>query len=147
MKLKDYREELRQDAEYLAAEAELRPLLDLADDVLALRLAQNWSQADLAERMGTRQANISRLESGLANPTLKFLQKLAEAIDAELAVHLQPKQGDHRIEVRAAAVTRPTDSSTEHCIAVLNWPRPPEPCGLVWDDHTSASTVQQEATS
>jgi transcriptional regulator with XRE-family HTH domain len=146
MKLKDYRDELRQDAEYLAAEAELRPLLDLADDVLALRLAQNWSQADLAERVGTRQANISRLESGLANPTLKFLQKLAVAFDAELTVHLQPKQGAHRREVQTA-VTRPTDSSTEHLIAVPNWPRPPEPCGFVWDVHTSASTVQQEVSA
>ena len=147
MKLKDYREELKQDARYQAAEAELRPLLDLADDVLALRLAQNWSQADLAERMGTRQANISRLESGLANPTLKFLQKLAEAIDAELDVHLQPRQGAHRLEIQTAAVTRPTDSSTAHCIAVPNWPRPPEPCSFVWDDHTSASTVQQGVTA
>lgn len=147
MKLNDYREELRQDAEYLAAEAELRPLLDLADDVLTLRLAQNWSQADLAERVGTRQANISRLESGLANPTVRFLQKLAESVDAELVVQLRPRQGPPRVETRAAAVTCPAESSTEQYIAVPNWPRLPAPCSTVWDYHTSASTVQQEASA
>ena len=147
MRLQDWQRELEKDPDYRKAAAKQKPFLDLADDILAARLARGWSQADLAERVGTRQANISRLESGLANPTLKFLQKLAEAIDAEPVVHLRPKQGAHHIEVQTAAVTRPTDSSTEHCIAVPNWPRPLEPCGLVWDDRTSASTVQQEVSA
>jgi len=146
MRLEDWQRELEEDEGYRKAAAELKPFLDLADDVLAARLARGWSQADLAERVGTRQANISRLESGLANPTLKFLQKLAVAFDAELTVHLQPKQGAHRREVQTA-VTRPTDSSIEHLIAVPNWPRPPEPCGFVWDVHTSASTVQHEVSA
>ncbi len=40
MKLTQYREQLQHDPDYLAAEEELRPLLDLADAVIALRLAQ-----------------------------------------------------------------------------------------------------------
>lgn len=143
MRLEDWQRELEADEGYRKAAAELKPLLDLADDVLAARLARGWSQADLAERVGSKQANISRVESGLANPTLKFLQKLAEAIDSELIVRLQPRQSAHRLEVWTDAASRPTGSSTEHCIAAPNWPRPPEPCNLSWNDHTSSSTIEQ----
>lgn len=89
MKLEEYFEELQQDPEYAAAEKELKPLLDLADEILELRLERGWSQSELARRAHTKQANISRLESGLANPTMKFLQKLARAFGTELSVSLQ----------------------------------------------------------
>ncbi len=90
MKLSEYREQLLHDPDYMTAEEELRPLLDLADMVLAQRLARGWSQADLAERVGTKQANISRLESGLANPSVKFLQKLATALGETLTIQVRP---------------------------------------------------------
>lgn len=90
MKLAAYHEKVQTDPDYLAAEEELRPLLDLADAVLALRLAHGWSQAELAERVGTKQANISRLESGLANPSVKFLQKVANAFGETLIIQLHP---------------------------------------------------------
>jgi transcriptional regulator with XRE-family HTH domain len=83
-----YRTELSRDPEYAAVESELRPLLDLADDVLALRLERGWSQTELARRVGTHQANISRLESGLANPTLAFIQKVAAALHTEATIRL-----------------------------------------------------------
>lgn len=80
---------LSQDAEYVAAKAALRPDTNLADDVVALRVQAQWSQAELAARVGTNQANISRLESALANPTLKFLKKVAHALGAELDIRLR----------------------------------------------------------
>jgi transcriptional regulator with XRE-family HTH domain len=43
----------------------------------------------LAVRVGTKQANISRIENGLANPTVEFLQKLARALGTELEVSLK----------------------------------------------------------
>ncbi len=89
MKLEEYRKGLQQDPEYLAVEKELKPLLDLADDVLKLRLERGWSQAELARRAGTQQSNISRIESGLGNPTVKFIQKLANTFDTEIAIRLQ----------------------------------------------------------
>lgn len=91
MKLEEYRKQLARDPEYLAAQEELRPLLELANTVFSQRLSRDWSQAELAERVGTRQANISRLESGLSNPSIKFLQRLAEALDAKLIIHLEPR--------------------------------------------------------
>lgn len=93
MKFEMYLTEQAQDAEYRQAERELRPYLDLANKVLALRLERGWSQAELAERVGTKQANISRIESGQANPTLKLLHRLAHAFEAELTVDFAPWPG------------------------------------------------------
>jgi transcriptional regulator with XRE-family HTH domain len=94
MRYREYLDKLRRDPEYVAAEQELKPVLDLADDTLALRLQKGWTQEELANRVGTRQANISRLENGLANPTVGLLQKLADALDADLVVHLEKHGSD-----------------------------------------------------
>lgn len=110
MKLAAYREKLQHDPDYLAAEEELRPLLDLADAVIALRLARGWSQAELAERAGTKQANISRLESGLANPSVKFLHKLASALGATLTIQLHPAS----TLIPAVAVRRTDQTPARH---------------------------------
>ena len=88
MKFEEYLAEQQQDAEYQQAERELRPYLELANRVLALRLERGWSQAELARRTGTRQANISRIENAQANPTLKVLHKLAQAFEVDLAIEL-----------------------------------------------------------
>jgi transcriptional regulator with XRE-family HTH domain len=93
MDLEEYRRELENDAEYLAAEEKLKPLLDLADQILRLRLKKGWSQAELARRVGTRQANISRLESGTSNPTAAFIHKVARALDAEWTIVLAAEAG------------------------------------------------------
>jgi transcriptional regulator with XRE-family HTH domain len=106
MNFKEYRKKLQQDPEYIAAEKELKPLLDLADRVLDLRLEKGWSQAELAQRVGTKQANISRIESGLANPTVKFLQKLAQAFGVELEVRLGLEQPE-RAPVLHIPMTEP----------------------------------------
>jgi transcriptional regulator with XRE-family HTH domain len=89
MNYEDYVEKRRRSPGYIEVEKRLKPVLDLADDVLQLRMAHGWTQAELAERVGTKQANISRLENGLANPTLRFLEKLSEAFKAELVVRLR----------------------------------------------------------
>ena len=89
MKLEEYRIQLKGDADYRAAARELKPILDLADEILRLRLERGWSQSELARRVGTKQANISRIEAGLGNPTFKFIQKVARALDTELAIRFE----------------------------------------------------------
>ena len=84
----------RQSSEYRDAERRLRPQMNLADEVLRLRLQRGWTQAELAERVGTGQANISRIENALANPTVETLRQLSEAFGTELHVTLdfEPQQ-------------------------------------------------------
>lgn len=68
---------------------ELAPEYELIRTVIDKRLKRNMSQADLARRIGTGQSAISRLESGGANPSFKFLQKVATALGARLTISLQ----------------------------------------------------------
>jgi transcriptional regulator with XRE-family HTH domain len=57
----------------------------LAKRVKSLRLARMMSQQDLAAAADTRQALVSSIEGGDANPTLESLIKLADALDVEIA--------------------------------------------------------------
>ena len=88
MKHRDYVNQQRSDPEYLSAEAELRPVLDLAESVIRLRVERGWSQKELARKLGIWQANISRLEHGQANPTLDTLTKLSKVFGVDLVVRL-----------------------------------------------------------
>ena len=89
MNYKEYFKKPEDNAEYQKGEQELKTLLDLADDILRLRMEKGWSQAELAERAGTKQANISRLESGLSNPSVNFLQKVGKALDTEISIRFE----------------------------------------------------------
>ena len=51
-----------------------------------LRAKKGLSQADVAKKVGTKQSSIARLESGSINPSLEFLQKVAQTMG--LSVHL-----------------------------------------------------------
>jgi transcriptional regulator with XRE-family HTH domain len=62
----------------------------LADNLRELRLRQSWSQYDLADEAHVRQALISALEIGTANPTLESLDRIASALGVEVAVLLLP---------------------------------------------------------
>ncbi len=47
------------------------------------------SQSELSEETGIPQADISRIECGLANPTLKTVHKLFGALNLRLTVSKQ----------------------------------------------------------
>jgi len=51
-----------------------------------LRTDAGLTQLELAERMGTTQSAIARMEGGGTQPTLQTLEKLASAVGAELLV-------------------------------------------------------------
>jgi XRE family transcriptional regulator, regulator of sulfur utilization len=85
-KLNDYIEEVRSgydDEQRARLDAEMRRF-DLAGQLLALRLAAGLTQAELAERAGLSQADISRYERGLGNPTRTTIELIAAALGAHL---------------------------------------------------------------
>jgi DNA-binding XRE family transcriptional regulator len=64
-----------------AAEAELRELrreFSIASQLMTLRREQKLTQKQLAEKSGIPQSEISRIETGDANPTYATLSALAE---------------------------------------------------------------------
>jgi predicted transcriptional regulator len=60
----------------------------IIEEIITARQEKNLTQKDLAELVGTRQSNISRLESGNYNPTLEFLNKIAKAIGKEVEIRI-----------------------------------------------------------
>jgi transcriptional regulator with XRE-family HTH domain len=57
----------------------------LARNLRQIRLQRSWSQYELADEAGLRQALISAIELGAANPTLTSLDKIAAALGVEVA--------------------------------------------------------------
>jgi ribosome-binding protein aMBF1 (putative translation factor) len=56
----------------------------IAMQVIERREKHGLTQAELAERCGIDQADISRIERGSTSPTARTLQRLAEALDADV---------------------------------------------------------------
>ena len=67
--------------------------------VYRLRSEAGLTQAELAERMGTTQSAIARMEGGGTRPTLETLEKVAVAVGSELVVGV----GEHLSENRSIA--------------------------------------------
>ena len=59
--------------------------------IIKRRIEKGLSQKELARKIGTKQSAISRLESGTYNPSLSFLQKVSEALNAKLNISLSRK--------------------------------------------------------
>lgn len=53
------------------------------------RKGQGMTQEELAQLVGTKKSNISRLESGRYNPSLDFLVKVADGLGKKLQVQLK----------------------------------------------------------
>lgn len=85
-RLTDYIQEVRErydDEERAHLDAEMGRF-DLAGQLLSLRLDADVTQQQLAERSGISQADISRYERGLGNPTRATIDALAVALGAHL---------------------------------------------------------------
>lgn len=118
MNREEYKKQLNSDPDYIAAKKELKPLINLANNILRLRLARGWSQAELAQRVGTKQSNISKIESGFGNPTYKFLCKIAEAFDEELNITVGERIDDAQIQMITVEVPVPFENRTRYYLPV-----------------------------
>lgn len=54
--------------------------------VAKLRLSKGFSQKQLADKVGTSQSQLSRIESGSQDPTYASMRRLAEALGVDLSV-------------------------------------------------------------
>lgn len=70
----------------------IQPEMDVIRAMVDARISQNLTQKELAERTGINQADISKLENGTRNPSLKLLKRLAEGMDMTLKLEFIPKK-------------------------------------------------------
>ena len=57
-----------------------------------LRREKGMTQKELAERTGIDQADLSKLENGTRNPSLKLLKRLADGMGMDLKLVFTPKK-------------------------------------------------------
>ncbi len=62
----------------------------IASILIEARTKAKLSQQELAERMGTSQSTIARLESGASKPTLSTLERIAKATGTKVRISLEP---------------------------------------------------------
>ena len=75
---RDFLKEQLKDPELKAEYDALEPEFAIIQAMIDARKTAGLTQKQLAERTGIAQADISRLENGNANPSLKTLQRLAK---------------------------------------------------------------------
>jgi len=60
--------------------------LEIAYQILQLRKQRKMTQAELAKKIGTRQSDVARMESGQQNFTTDTLQKIASTFKRDLKI-------------------------------------------------------------
>lgn len=85
---KQFKKELLKDTRVKESYSELGPEFEIISLLIKKRMQGRLTQRELAKRVGTKQSAISRLESGTYNPTISFLYRVADALDARIKVSI-----------------------------------------------------------
>lgn len=70
----------------------LEPEFTVMQAMIDARKERGMTQKELAEITGISQADISRLERGTGNPSIKTLQRVAQALQMALRIEFVPLQ-------------------------------------------------------
>ena len=62
---------------------------EMARELVAARSKAGLTQADVAQRMGTTQSVIARMESGRRLPSMRTVQRYAQAVGCRAVVKLE----------------------------------------------------------
>lgn len=81
-----------QDEEFKKEYEAIQPEMDVIRAIIDARTSRNMTQQELAERTGINQADISKLENGTRNPSVKLLKRLADGMGMTLKIEFIPKQ-------------------------------------------------------
>lgn len=84
MRLEDYKKESLRKPRFREEYVKKDIKQKIAFMVRESRIKRGLTQKELAERMNTKQASISRVENEKSLPSLEFLEKMAQALDTQL---------------------------------------------------------------
>ena len=88
--LSKLKEEAFKDPKVKAEYDRLEPEYAEIEAMIVKRIEKKMTQKTLAEKLHTKQSAISRLESGLYNPSLEFLKRAARALGYKYKFTLEP---------------------------------------------------------
>ena len=89
-KFNDFLQEQLQDPEFRKEYEALQPEHAVVQAIIDARKNAGLNQKELSERTGIAQGDISKLENGNANPSIRTLQRLAAAMGMTLKVEFLP---------------------------------------------------------
>ena len=67
----------------------LAPRYKIISELISARLKNGITQKELAQKIGTKQSAIARFEAGNVNPSLGFLEKMAEVMNYKMNITFQ----------------------------------------------------------
>ena len=88
--LKNYLDKQLQDKEFKEEWETLEPEFSVMQAMIDARKSAGLTQKQLSGKTGITQADISKLESGNANPSLRTLQRLASGMGMKVKIEFQP---------------------------------------------------------
>ena len=89
-KFNDFLKEQLKDPEIRAEYDALEPEFQIIQAMIDARKLKGITQKELSERAGIAQSDISKLENGNANPSLRTLQRLASGMGYKLKLEFIP---------------------------------------------------------
>lgn len=92
--MSDFRNYLNQQLKDPAFKAEwdaLQPELAIMQAMIDARKQSGLTQKQLSERTGIAQSDISKMENGSANPSVRTLLRLADGLGMYLKIEFVPK--------------------------------------------------------
>ncbi len=89
--LQQHIQESLKDSEFSSAWVENEFTYEVSRQLIALRLKRGMTQKDVAQKAGTTQSVIARIENGEQNISIKTLSKLAAALKADIKIELQAR--------------------------------------------------------
>jgi ribosome-binding protein aMBF1 (putative translation factor) len=84
--LQDHLKELLKDPEFKKEWEDSEVEYQLSCRMIEARLKNNLSQRELAKKVGTSQAAISRIEGMNGNPSIGLLKRIADALNTKLQI-------------------------------------------------------------
>ncbi len=90
--LNDFIDEQLKDPVFKEKYEALEPEFTVMQALIDARKERGMTQKELAEVTGISQADISRLERGTGNPSIKTLQRVAQALQMALRIEFVPLQ-------------------------------------------------------
>ncbi len=87
---RNYLSEQLKDPAFKAEWETLQPELSFVQAMIDARKTSGLTQKELSERTGIAQADISKLENGNANPSLRTLQRLAAGMGMQVKIEFVP---------------------------------------------------------
>ena len=89
-KFSEYKERKLQDPEFRKEYDALESEFDIIQAMIDARKQSGLTQKELAERTGINQADISKLENGTANPSIRTLRRLADGMGMKMKLVFEP---------------------------------------------------------